>query len=329
MLIRKVSRSIPEAGGEGRLGRVIYLLPVLASLLLLTGQPALCFSASSYGRRAVKSRGAEAGARHLTLQGVEVPVYKFRGEDAQLECQYDRGTDPLYSVKWYKDDNEFYRYLFGRSKPKQTFAIPGVNVDVHRSNTRRVLLKGLTFNSTGVYKCEVSADSPHFHTFEKSSNMVVVELPTQGPLIQGSKSHYQVGDVARLNCTSAKSKPAAELAWYINDDKAADDQLVEYYPWVHRDGLESRRLGLSFTVDKSHFMKGDLKLKCKATLAAIFATKEEDVTISEGEEVILEQRERLIYVRSNASTVLPAPVGVVLLQVAMVLAVAARSRAVT
>lgn len=45
------------------------------------------------------------------------------------------------------------------------------------------------------------------------------ELPTQGPLIQGSKTHYQVGDVARLNCTSAKSKPAAELTWYINDEK--------------------------------------------------------------------------------------------------------------
>lgn len=55
----------------------------------------------------------DTGVKHLTLQGVEVPVYKFRGEDAQLECQYDRGTDPLYSVKWYKDDNEFYRSVCG------------------------------------------------------------------------------------------------------------------------------------------------------------------------------------------------------------------------
>lgn len=47
--------------------------------------------------------------RPLQLHGVAVPVYKFRGEDAQLECQYDRGTDPLYSVKWYKDDHEFFR----------------------------------------------------------------------------------------------------------------------------------------------------------------------------------------------------------------------------
>ena len=45
----------------------------------------------------------------LKLHGVAVPVYKFRGEDAQLECLYDQGTDPLYSVKWYKDDHEFFR----------------------------------------------------------------------------------------------------------------------------------------------------------------------------------------------------------------------------
>ncbi|XP_069947833.1 uncharacterized protein [Cherax quadricarinatus] len=70
------------------------------------------------------------GNTHLTLYGIEVPVYKFRGEDAELKCRYDRGTDPLYSVKWYKDDREFYRYLFKMQSPKTTFSTPGVNVDV-------------------------------------------------------------------------------------------------------------------------------------------------------------------------------------------------------
>ncbi|XP_071519966.1 uncharacterized protein [Panulirus ornatus] len=58
------------------------------------------------------------GNRHLQLRGIEVPVYKFRGEDAQLECLYDRGTDPLYSVKWYKDDMEFYRLQAGSELQK-------------------------------------------------------------------------------------------------------------------------------------------------------------------------------------------------------------------
>ncbi|XP_068245517.1 uncharacterized protein [Palaemon carinicauda] len=56
----------------------------------------------------VKGMATDLGDKHLQLYGVEVPVYKFRGEDAQLECKFDRGNDPLYSVKWYKDDDEFY-----------------------------------------------------------------------------------------------------------------------------------------------------------------------------------------------------------------------------
>ena len=62
----------------------------------------------SYGSPSSSNRAPQR-ERPLTLLGVAVPVYKFRGEDAQLECQYDRGTDPLYSVKWYKDDDEFFR----------------------------------------------------------------------------------------------------------------------------------------------------------------------------------------------------------------------------
>nr|XP_053649649.1 cell adhesion molecule 3-like [Cherax quadricarinatus] len=143
---------------------------------------------------------------HLTLYGIEVPVYKFRGEDAELQCMYDRGTEPLYSVKWYKDDREFYRLVL-------------LMFVIRRSNERKVLLKNLTFNSTGVYKCEVSADSPHFHTYENQSVMVVVELSEKDPSIHGSKTYYCVGDTARLNCTSSRSKPAAQLTWFINDEK--------------------------------------------------------------------------------------------------------------
>nr|XP_045607703.1 cell adhesion molecule 2-like [Procambarus clarkii] len=189
---------------------------------------------------------------------------------------------------------------------------------IRRSNEIKVLLRKLTFNSTGVYKCEVSADSPHFHTYEDQSVMVVVELPEQGPTIHGGRSHYRVGDVARLNCTSSKSKPAAQLTWFINEEKVSSPHLVEYYPWVHHDGLESRRLGLSFTVDKSHFLKGDLVLKCQATVAAIYtAIKEEDAIVSEGDPLILEQREQRILVRSAGSTVLPTSTVSVVLAILM------------
>lgn len=37
------------------------------------------------------------------------------------------------------------------------------------------------------------------------------------PSIQGLKRKYRVDDPLRLNCTSGRSKPAANLTWYIND----------------------------------------------------------------------------------------------------------------
>ncbi|GIY70876.1 hypothetical protein CDAR_248881 [Caerostris darwini] len=43
-------------------------------------------------------------------------------------------------------------------------------------------------------------------------------LPTEGPKITGGVSKYRVGDTVYVNCTSSKSKPAATLRWYINDE---------------------------------------------------------------------------------------------------------------
>jgi len=57
-------------------------------------------------------------------------MYVIKGSVAQLECLYDLDGEALYSVKWYKDGNEFYRYVPRDMPPAQTFLLPGVNVDV-------------------------------------------------------------------------------------------------------------------------------------------------------------------------------------------------------
>ncbi|XP_047735593.1 uncharacterized protein LOC125177607 [Hyalella azteca] len=279
--------------------------------------PASSRSSHQYGKTDRASRlksdrkkvhSGEAGEeKPLRLHGVAVPVYKFREEDAQLECQYDEGTDPLYSVKWYKDDDEFFRYLYGQERPKQVFDVPGVIVDITRSNEKRVLLQKLSFASTGIYRCEVSADSPHFRTYTNQSVMVVVELPSQPPTITGGRSHYKVGDTAHLNCTSARSKPAPTLTWFINGVEAAPHQLEQYYPWVHRDQLESKRLGLTFQVQDEHYLdkvqdehfdaNGELEVRCRATVSAVYR----EGGAPEAMPVVLEHREGLIRARNGSS----------------------------
>lgn len=61
---------------------------------------------------------------------VRIPNYVIKGSTAQLECLYDLDGETLYSVKWYKDGNEFYRYVPRDLPPAQTFVLPGVSVNV-------------------------------------------------------------------------------------------------------------------------------------------------------------------------------------------------------
>lgn len=62
---------------------------------------------------------------------VFVPNYKMRGETVTLECIYELQRDTLYSVKWYKDNEEFYRYMPKMSPPQRSYyGIDGVKVEV-------------------------------------------------------------------------------------------------------------------------------------------------------------------------------------------------------
>ena len=53
---------------------------------------------------------AFAGALTLRLKNIDVPSHVLVGNEARLSCEFDMEGGTLYSVKWYKDDNEFYRW---------------------------------------------------------------------------------------------------------------------------------------------------------------------------------------------------------------------------
>jgi hypothetical protein len=83
-----------------------------------------------------------------------IPSYRFRNENALLECDFqlngrnedinenentyifDTNTgnndknEALYSVKWYKDNEEFYRYVPRDNPPQNSYKVDGIKVDV-------------------------------------------------------------------------------------------------------------------------------------------------------------------------------------------------------
>ena len=75
-----------------------------------------------------------------------VPQQLILGQSAQLACDYDLEQSRLYSVKWYKDGKEFYRFMPSMENKVQVFRVDGVNVDVR---LRLELADSDTFLSSG------------------------------------------------------------------------------------------------------------------------------------------------------------------------------------
>lgn len=73
------------------------------------------------------SAGSKGG---LILTKLIIPQWADLRSSVTLYCKFDTGGDSLYSVKWYKDDNEFFRYMPGLSPQTLVFNSDGVNVDV-------------------------------------------------------------------------------------------------------------------------------------------------------------------------------------------------------
>ena len=58
-----------------------------------------------------------------------------------------------------------------------------------------------------------------FTTDTKYGDLLVVVGPAKGPIISGAEESYRIGDKLLMNCTLEKTKPAANMSWYINNHK--------------------------------------------------------------------------------------------------------------
>ena len=98
------------------------------------------------------------GCESIHLEAVLVPQYRYRGSNASLLCKYElQANEELFSLKWYKEDTEFYRHtppdplsqpppMTGYGNPPsfnlnyptnpissglvQTWPVPGIKIDV-------------------------------------------------------------------------------------------------------------------------------------------------------------------------------------------------------
>ncbi|CAH1405397.1 unnamed protein product [Nezara viridula] len=197
----------------------------------------------------------------LNMSGIWVPPYAVEGEEPELECRYQAEGDTLYGVKWYKGDEEFYRYIFRSTPPYSSYEVEGVTVNMDRSDSKRVVLKNIGPSTSGTYKCEVSAEAPSFHSATAETSMTVIYKPTAGPKISGQKEQYLIGDEVNLNCTSAESYPAAHLTWHINDKQVESISGASEHAGARPD-LIVAVTRLKFRLNSRHIKNGRTIITC-------------------------------------------------------------------
>jgi hypothetical protein len=65
------------------------------------------------------------------MKGLVAPKWINAGENTKLLCDFEMGQSRAYSIKWYKDGKELYRYVPTNSPSQyKSFTSPGVIVNV-------------------------------------------------------------------------------------------------------------------------------------------------------------------------------------------------------
>ena len=72
-------------------------------------------------------------ATGISLKNVSIPHYGVKDGTISLLCDFDIESDVLLDLKWYKNEEEFFRYIPTAKPNILTFSVEGVSVDVSDS----------------------------------------------------------------------------------------------------------------------------------------------------------------------------------------------------
>ncbi|XP_014230413.1 uncharacterized protein LOC106654850 [Trichogramma pretiosum] len=197
------------------------------------------------------------------------------GDSVLLTCSYDLEDAQLYAIKWYFEDEEFYRYVPKKEPSHDTFSVRSIQVNVSGSNMHDVTLVNVRRKHTGRYKCEVSEDQPRYDTKLQEADMFVVDVPDTEPRIMVEKQRLAEGETLRANCTSGASRPAANITWSLNG-KLLDNRRMKYNTRTQtllagtgEDGRQRTRSWL--TVDtQGLFEDYRIRLRCFAQIQPVY-----------------------------------------------------------
>ncbi|XP_064082399.1 uncharacterized protein LOC135198597 [Macrobrachium nipponense] len=206
------------------------------------------------------------------LKGVDVPLYAFAGGQATLSCSFDLQARKLYSLKWYHNGTEFYRYVPTERKapinikPSHTFYV----TERFRNDMRVTLsLTRLNVSASGHYRCEVIAEHPSFTTDAATASMTVLEEPLRPPTLVGEREIYEPSEMIKVGCQTQRPHQQAleaKLQWFLDGNQVDNEWVTPY-----GGGTSQTRYGVSLHVpgEQIYAMGGAVKAECRLTLGPL------------------------------------------------------------
>lgn len=222
----------------------------------------------------------DASVSSLEMLEIVGPQLVNMGELVTLLCRYDLGKDTVYSIKWYKDSHEIYRYVPTDQPEFFVFKTKGVNVDGTLTMPNKLVARMEGPHGTGQYRCEVTIETPRFITMETSKNVTVVVPPQIEPSISGMSTYYRPGDLLDVTCRVQEAKPLPHITWKINQKQVPSDMILPSQKSRNRStGLESIESNLRFTVQESDFLDGHLHISCLASIQDVWKARVNDAAV--------------------------------------------------
>jgi len=216
----------------------------------------------------------------LEMLEIVGPQLVNMGELVTLVCRYDLGKDAVYSIKWYKDSHEIYRYVPTDQPEYFVFKTKGVNVDDGLTMPNKLVARMEGPHGTGLYRCEVTIETPRFITKDMSKNVTVVVPPQIEPSISGMATYYRPGDLLDVICRVQEAKPLPHITWKINQKQVPSDMILPSQKSRNRStGLESIESNLRFTVQESDFSDGHLHISCLASIQDVWKARVNDAAV--------------------------------------------------
>ncbi|XP_057654304.1 uncharacterized protein LOC130892747 [Diorhabda carinulata] len=196
-----------------------------------------------------------------------VPHFAQAGGNAVLSCNYYIDNLKLYTVKWYKDNKEFFRFTPWRRPQTEIFPVPGVNINVNSISYSRVILRNVDFKTTGKYECEVKSDAPDFIEIEDSGFLSIL-VPNGEPRILIDNDLVAVGQRVQAVCIVPGSYPPAQIIWILNGNEVKDYSIAKQF---NRTDLSIPSASfVNLKVSKDWFEHSKANLSCAASIGKIY-----------------------------------------------------------